>query len=184
LNRIVENLLVMAQVDAGDVVLKTNPTELDAILLESYEAMHMGGSAAGITIELGDVDVGTIDGDQHWLRQMFDNLIGNAVKYSLPNGVVTISASSTAEEVEVSIEDEGVGIPEEERELIFHRYYRVQADGGRVAGVGLGLSIAKWAAEAHGGEIRVEGVEPRGVRFVAKLPRHSVKRAGPGHPEV
>ena len=176
LSRIVENLLVMAQVDAGYVVLKTNQVELDAVLLESYEAMHMGGMATGITIELGDMDVGEIEGDSHWLRQMFDNLIGNAVKYSLANGVVRVSATSTADEVTVTIEDDGPGVPEDEREFIFHRYYRVESESGKVSGVGLGLSIAKWAAEAHGGDIRVEGVEPRGSRFMVTLPRSQPKR--------
>ena len=178
LSRIVENLLVMAQVDAGYVVLKTNPVELDAVLLESYEAMHMGGIATGITIELGDMDVGEIEGDSHWLRQMFDNLIGNAVKYSLPNGVVRVSATTTAEEVTVTVEDDGPGVPEDERDFVFHRYYRVESESGRVSGVGLGLSIAKWAAEAHGGDIYVEGVEPRGARFKVTLPRSQPKRNG------
>lgn len=178
LSRIVENLLVMAQVDAGYVVLKTNLVELDAVLLESYEAMHMGGIATGITIELGDMDVGEIEGDSHWLRQMFDNLIGNAVKYSLPNGVVRVSATSSDGEVMVMIEDNGPGVPEDEREFVFHRYYRVESESGRVTGVGLGLSIAKWAAEAHGGNIRVEGVEPRGARFKVTLPRRQPVRNG------
>ena len=78
----------------------------------------------------------------------------------------------------MSIADDGMGIPEDERDFIFHRYYRVQSESGRVAGVGLGLSIAKWAAEAHGGSIRVEGAEPRGACFMVTLPRHQAKRNG------
>ena len=177
LNRIVENLLVMAQVDGGEVVLRTNPVELDAILLESYEAVHLGGLAEGITVELGDMDVGTIEGDQHWLRQLFDNLLSNAVKYSLEKGVVKVSASANKVGVRVVIEDDGIGIPEEERARIFQRYYRVRSEeGAKVAGVGLGLSIALWAAEAHGGCIDVEAAQPRGTRFIVSLPLHQFWR--------
>ncbi|MFT5286582.1 MAG: two-component system heavy metal sensor histidine kinase CusS [Planctomycetota bacterium] len=177
LNRIVENLLVMAQVDGGDVVLRTNSVELDGILLESYEAIHLGGLAGGITVELGDMDVGIIEGDQHWLRQLFDNLLSNAVKYSRENGNVTVSAYSEESSVRVVIEDDGIGIPEEERAQIFSRYYRVQTKATQmVTGVGLGLSIALWAAEAHGGRIEVEAAHPQGTRFVVTLPTEQSER--------
>ncbi len=172
LSRIVENLLVMAQADTGDVVPQAEPVDLLELLDASVQAVRLRGLDDGVTIDLVDSERDTIEGDPHWLRLLFDNLVDNAVKYTPAGGNVTIRVSMRPDEAEVVVADTGVGIPSEDLPHVFERYRRAEAPGlPKRPGAGLGLSIAKWVAEAHGGRIEVDSRVGRGSRFRVFLPR-------------
>lgn len=172
LNGIVEHLLTVAQTDTERVDLHQEPLNLGSLLLDSLEAIHMRALAAGVSVELDEVEDADFVGDPHWLRQLFDNLVENAVKYTSAGGSVSVSAQFEADEVRVTVADTGIGIPPEQIPRIFGRYYRVQSrENTSVAGAGLGLSIAEWVVQAHGGRILVESELGRGSRFIVVLPR-------------
>ena len=109
-------------------------------------------------------------GEPHWLRQLFANLVDNAIKFSERGGRIEIEAEEAVAEVRVRVHDYGRGIPAEERDLIFDPFYRAPQDRG-VAGVGLGLALARQIALAHGGAIEVESTEGQGSTFTVHLPR-------------
>jgi signal transduction histidine kinase len=132
-------------------------------------------------------------GDGGLVRQLFDNLIGNALKY-VPPGVrpeVTISGDTAGDStghpsgdwLEVRVTDNGIGIPAEQRELVFESFHR--AHGDRYQGTGLGLAICRRIADRHGGSIHVEeGPGGRGTTFVVRLPSTATGYAGPPPPSV
>ncbi len=105
--------------------------------------------------------------DPDKLRQVVDQLVENAIKYSPDGGVVRIEARRRPNAVEVSVVDEGIGIPAAHRERIFDKFHRV---GDTVTGTGLGLFIARGLVSAMGGRIRVDSEEGRGSRFTFELP--------------
>jgi len=108
------------------------------------------------------------------LRELFNNLIINAIKYNKPNGKVGVTVSAEQDEIVIIVEDTGVGIPEDAMQRIFERFYRV--DKGRskkVGGTGLGLSIVKHIVNYYGGSIEVHSKVQEGTRFTVRLPKHS-----------
>jgi len=172
LNTIVEHLLTVARTDSERVQLRPEPLSLGALLLESLEAIDLRALAAGVDLELDEIEDLDFVGDPHWLRQLFDNLVDNAVKYTPSGGSVVVSAEFGERDVRVSVTDTGIGIPSDQLDRIFGRYERLEADDRpSVAGVGLGLSIAEWVAQAHGGWIEVESELGRGTRFIVVLSR-------------
>ncbi len=119
----------------------------------------------------GDREVG-LRADEHRLHQVVANLVSNAVRHSPDGARVTVSIAGDDGRARLEVADEGPGIPPEEAERVFERFYR--SDHARTAtegGSGLGLAIARWIVELHGGTIRAEPVEPHGCRMVVELPR-------------
>ncbi len=164
LTTIVDALLNVARLDTGDLAVALEPTDVGAVLADVCDA------AAG-TIDdhrfVADVENGGYaQADPEKLRQVLDQLVSNAVKYSPGGGTVTVSAHRTEDAVEVAVADEGIGIPAAERERIFTKFYK--AEGGQ--GTGLGLFIAQGLVREMGGTMWVESEEGQGSRFVFELP--------------
>jgi signal transduction histidine kinase len=111
-----------------------------------------------------------VRGEPNWLRQLFANLLDNAIKFSERGARVELEAEEDDGEVRVRVHDYGRGIPAEERERIFDPFHRAEQDRG-VAGVGLGLALARQIAVAHGGSIEVESTEGQGSTFTVRLAR-------------
>jgi signal transduction histidine kinase len=102
---------------------------------------------------------------------LFLNLIDNAIKYTPPRGKVSLALERENDSAVISVKDTGIGIPRRFQEKIFERFYRVvRANNETVPGSGLGLSIAKWIAEAHHGSIEVKSREKKGSTFIVNLP--------------
>lgn len=166
LSRMVADLLALARADAG-VHLERRPVQLDALLLEVYrEARHL---ARGIEVRLGSEDQVEIEGDPDRLKQLLLNLVDNALKFTPPGGTVTLSLYREGPWACLAVQDTGPGIAPEDLPHLFERFYRGRT-AGRRGGMGLGLSIARWIAEEHGGQITVETRMGQGSTFTVWLP--------------
>lgn len=171
LSRLVEDLLLLARVDAGAGSLSIQPVRLDEILLEVVARMKRIAKARDISIRL---DLFTenfdINGDPNLLQSLFQNLIDNAIKFSPPGSTVDVSLCESESQVrEVSIRDRGAGIAPELLPRIFDRFYRAKAKEGSAPGFGLGLTIARRIAEAHGATLQVQSSPNEGTTFTVVI---------------
>ena len=152
-------------------------------MLDSVEAQRSLASSASLELQL-DVEPGLADvwADHDRVLQVFENLIGNAVKFTKPGGRITIGAASHDGEVLFWVEDTGAGISAEEMPHVFDRFW--QAPKARRGGAGLGLQIVKGIVEAHGGRIWVESEVGVGTTFYFTLPTAETARAQPTRAEM
>lgn len=172
MSAIVENLLLLAKADAGRAGLKKERVNIKALMQQMYEESVILASQRSIRVSIGKIEDAEVIGDEQRLRQMFLNLIDNAIKYNKPKGKIELAMSASNGVVSISVTDTGIGIDASDLEQIFDRFYRVdKARGRQVGGAGLGLSIARWAAEAHAGSISVRSELHKGSRFTVTLPR-------------
>ncbi len=173
LSSIVESLMLLIKSDTGSLVFVMKPVHLDELIQELCEDAQTLAKSKTIEVSLEYSEAATINGDLTRLKQVFLNLIDNAIKYTPAHGTVTLSLINDSGNACVTIKDTGIGIPADEREKIFTRFYRVQHSNSSledVGGSGLGLSIAKWIIEAHHGSIDVQSREGQGSTFTVKLP--------------
>jgi heavy metal sensor kinase len=171
LTRMVLDLLLLAQAEGGRIPIDRSPVELDTVLLEVFQQMRpLAGERAAL--KLGEIDQAQVNGDRDRLKQVFLNLIANAVQYTPSGGQVTVSMGKSGGQVQVTVADTGPGIPQEDLPHIFDRFYRGEKSRKRSAGsgFGLGLSIAYWIMRAHGGTIDVSSQEGKGSTFRVRLP--------------
>jgi signal transduction histidine kinase len=175
MRRMVDDLLLLARMDAGQLPLERRPID-PALLLENCIArMAPRARQAGIVLDLNLSPAGlpqiTGDGDQ--LVQLFSNLMENALKHTRAGGRVAVTGGSDDREVVITIADTGPGIPEDQLPRVFERFYQVEKSRARsrTKGAGLGLAICKELAEAHGGRITAESVVGVGTKFSVHLPR-------------
>jgi PAS domain S-box-containing protein len=169
LTRIVDALLNVARLDTGDLHVQLEPTDIGAVVSDAVSTVQAGGATNGHSFEIS-VDDGELEAqaDPDKLRQVLDQLVENAVKYSPEGGIVRVEARRRPDAVEITVADEGVGIPPSQRERIFSKFYRAGDDQG--GGTGLGLFIAQGLVSAMGGRIWVDSEEGRGSRFTFELP--------------
>jgi two-component system, OmpR family, sensor kinase len=172
LTRMVGDLLLLAQAESGKLNLGLNPVELDGLLLEVFQEMHIlaGGK---VQLKLTEIDQALVTGDRDRLKQVFLNLISNAIQYTPLGGEVRVSMSKTADhKVQVTVTDSGPGIPAEDLPHIFERFYRGEKSRTRskASGFGLGLSIVYWIVQHHGGRIDVSSEIGHGTTFKLELP--------------
>lgn len=174
LTRMVGDLLLLAQAEAGKLPLTFQLVELDTILLNVLKELHL---LAGdrIQLKISEIDQVQVKGDADRLKQVLVNLISNAIKYTPGNGMVTLELSKVDNQSKLVIRDTGPGIPPEDLPHIFERFYRAEKSRTRskTSGFGLGLSIAYWIINNHGGHIDVESQEGSGTIFTIWLPLFS-----------
>lgn len=169
MTRLVGDLLLLARADAGELPLEKKKVELDAIFFEVYRQMRVVSES--IEVSVTAVDQACIMGDADRLKQLLLNLVGNAIKYTPAGGSVTMNLCKSDGWAYIHVSDTGIGIPQEDVPYIFDRFYRVDKARTRMqGGSGLGLSIAKWIATAHGGDITVTSQVGEGSTFIVTLP--------------
>ena len=169
LTRLVGDLTLLARADAGGLPLNLKPVELDNLLFEVYRQVSM--LAKPVEVLVAEVDQVCVNGDPDRLKQLLLNLVENGIKYTPKGGRVTVSLAKANNWAQITVSDNGVGIPSEDLPFIFDRFYRVDKARNRSqGGSGLGLAIAKWVAQVHGGEIYVESEVNVGTTFTVVLP--------------
>ncbi len=174
---IIEGLILLAKADSGSAKLDLKATRIDLLVGEIEEDAEVLAERKNIEVGLTRLDNATVNGDALRLRQLMLNLVDNAIKYTPEGGKVTLSLARTNGSAYFAVEDTGIGIPEKDLSRIFDRFYRVDKSRSRQTdGLGLGLSISKWIAEAHGGSLLVESVVGKGTKFTVVLPAISVSK--------
>ena len=180
LGHLVEDLRLLAQAEAGALQLHRIPGQMSGVLLACIDAVRPRAEAKGITISLEAGDgMPNVEMDATRISQVVNNLLENAITHTLEGGSVTVNAGLGGDGmVRVAVADTGRGIPPQDLDRVFDRFFRADPSRSRATGgAGLGLAIAKQLVEVHGGAIHVENVVPTGARFVFELPI-----AAPGSP--
>jgi heavy metal sensor kinase len=181
LRSITEDLLLLARADAGRIDLERGPVRLDVVAAEAVEYLRPAAAKLGVALRVENDGPLVVVGDERWLRQLVADLLENALEYAQPGrgearpAAVTVRVHGADRTATLAVEDTGPGLPAGAPERIFERFYRGDAAPGRPAeeGAGLGLAIAAWIAQAHGGTIRAENLAAGGSRFEVVLPRHA-----------
>ena len=175
LTRLIENLLMLTRAETGRFTSKRETVDLNALVVSVVEKLRVLAEEKEQNLQFKCGAFFSIQCDPAVLQQAVINLLHNAIKYTPNKGTIQLRIRSVAaNEVAIEIEDTGLGIPVSDRERIFERFYRVDSGRSRdTGGVGLGLAIGRWAAEANGGRIELDSEEHRGSIFRIILPTTS-----------
>jgi PAS domain S-box-containing protein len=170
---LVGDLLFLAQVEAGKLVLDIGALDLGNVASESVEAARPQAEAKDITLTLATGPVPLIAGDRARIAQLLDNLVSNAIKFTPEGGRVDVRVRALKNRAVLEVRDSGMGIPAGEQEFLFQRFFRTStATEQAIQGTGLGLAISKAIVEAHAGRITVASEEGAGTTFRITLPLH------------
>jgi len=173
LGTIVDDLLILARADAGERPIAHERVFLDDLTLDAAGAARVVAQAKGVELELEEFGEAPVDGDPTLLRQLVMILLDNAVKFTARGGSVRVRVGESSARPTLVVEDTGVGISAEQLPHVFERFYRgdpARSRGnGSVDGAGLGLSIAKWIADAHNAEISVSSEPGAGTRVSVRF---------------
>ena len=169
LTRMVDDMFELALADLDARPLQLEEVYLDEIVNECVSSARVLANDRAVSVAARTpVDV-QMQADQSLIRQMILNLVENAVRHTPAGGSVQVAIEANADRAQIAVSDTGPGIPETERERIFERFVRLEANASHGGG-GLGLPIARWVAQLHRGTLALESTGPAGSRFVAVLP--------------
>jgi two-component system phosphate regulon sensor histidine kinase PhoR len=179
LARLTEDLLRLSEMDAERLELEIRRVSVSQLVESCYETAQRRAADKSLDLSLElPPNLPDVAGDTRRLQEVLQNLLDNAIQYTLPNGKIVLSADTKNDEVIFTVSDTGIGIPTSDQPRIFERFYRVDAARSREAGgTGLGLSIAKHLIEAHGGRIWVESEIGEGSKFHFSVPVFDAERA-------
>src|SRR5262245_7771198 len=172
LARLVNDLLLLSRADAEQIAFSRRPVELTHLVREVADHMGVLAEEKGQSLTVGAPSTVEVAADETLLRMALLNLVDNAVRHSPGGTSIRLQATHNGQGAVLEVSDTGPGIASEHQERIFDRFYR--ADAGRTrerGGAGLGLSIARWAVELHGGRIQLESAPGKGSTFRIVLPR-------------
>jgi heavy metal sensor kinase len=172
LARLVDDLLDLARLDAGQMTFTRVPVDLNALVARVADRLSLRAQERGVRLENEVTGLPSVSGDGDWLAQVFTNLIDNALKHTPAGGIVRLRGEAHAAQVLVHVEDNGPGIPAEDLSRIFERFYQVDKArrGGVGRGTGLGLAISREIVQAHGGQLTAISASGQGSRFTVQLP--------------
>ena len=171
MSELVQSMMQLAQSDLN-AVQNFEPVEVTALLADVVDEFNPQAEAKEQALQFHPLDIPVyVNSDRLQLKQLFRNLVGNAIKYTQQGGQIIVSMSMNMENIQVDVQDNGFGIPAADLPFIFDRFYRVR-DGihNKVEGNGLGLAIVKAIAEQHGGQVKVESEQNQGSCFHVSLP--------------
>ena len=169
--RLVGDLLFVAQIEAGRLAIDREQVDLGTIAGDCVEAAKPHAAEKGIELRLDACERADLEGDRTRLAQLFDNLVSNAIKFTEQGGRVDVRVERRNGARVVTVTDTGIGLDRDELTRLFERFYRSAGATRRaIQGTGLGLTITKAIAEAHGGSIAVESERGVGTTFTVELP--------------
>jgi signal transduction histidine kinase len=168
---LVADLLFLAQIDAGKLAIQLGSVDLNRLVEECVEASSPLADSKRIALRASTHRVPKLEGDRARLAQVLDNLVSNALKFTPSGGSVEIRLQPEGEAALLEVQDTGLGIPEEEQERLFERFFRSSSTmENAIPGTGLGLSITKAIVERHGGTIGIESASGAGTTVRVRLP--------------
>ena len=177
LGHTVEDIFLLALVDAKEAPVAAAPVYLNDLVADACRAMRSLAEGRSLTIDCACSTEAAYVGDEQLLQRLISNLLDNAIKYSPPGGAITVRFDRSGDEYVLSVSNGGPGIPPEAREHVFDRFFRLDAartvsigTHGRVTGSGLGLPIARWIAERHGGTLELTESTGVNTTFTVRLP--------------
>jgi heavy metal sensor kinase len=174
MSSLIDQLLTLARADAGKEQWNFTEVNLGKLISNLSTDVEVLCQEKGLSFQLGQTQDLVVKGDEARLRELFMNLLNNAIRYTPAPGTVSVSFRREGQMAVVAITDTGIGIPAEDIPFIFERFYRVDKARSRAeAGSGLGLAICRHIAEAHGGKIEVESQVGAGSTFSVWLPLQS-----------
>jgi two-component system phosphate regulon sensor histidine kinase PhoR len=173
LEKIVEDLLILSKIESKEFQLKMESLSVSDLIGDVLDFLKEPLNKRKMSVSVGELPPTLlVFGDRQYLEQVLMNILDNAIKYGREKGTITISTTERDQrEVEISVKDDGIGIPKEDLSRVFERFYRV--DKGRsheLGGTGLGLSIVKHIVQAHGGKVWADSQLGEGSTFYITLP--------------
>jgi len=171
LGKLVSDLENLAKIEGGDLKLNKSPVDLSEIARTAGENLKAEAAKKSLSLSIGG-GPSVVDADRDRMLQVVTNLLSNAIKYSPEGGHISIEVTDTAADGIIRVIDGGTGIPENELPFIFERFYRADKSRSRkTGGSGIGLTIARSIATAHGGTITADSEQDRGSRFTVTIPK-------------
>ncbi|HXE76600.1 MAG TPA: heavy metal sensor histidine kinase [Candidatus Xenobia bacterium] len=172
LTRMINELLILARAEAGEIRLEKKPTDLAALVRSLAEAMELVAASKDLKLQVEAAVPVVVAADAQWLERVVLNLLDNAIKFTPAGGRVSLEVKQENSAGCLAVRDTGVGIPAEALPRIFDRFYRADPSRSReVDGAGLGLALVQWIVREHHGEVKVESEPGRGTCVVVRLPQ-------------
>ncbi len=185
LSRLVQQIIELSRLQGDDPLEAVSSVPVDTVIERAVDRVRVDAADKGVQLVCGGPCDYSVLGNGDQLVVALGNLVENAVGYSAAGTKVTVSAHATGDGVDISVTDQGVGIPASELDRIFERFYRVDPARARTTGgTGLGLSIVKHVAATHGGEVRVWSMEGEGSTFTLSLPAFAGTESQTGTADV
>jgi len=182
---LVQQVIELSRLQGDEPLESPEPVDMDEVIAVAVDTSAMDAGAKDIRVLVEGQSGITVLGNEEQVAAAVANLVANAVHYSEPGSKVLVTTKIVDGYVEISVVDQGIGIPKDEIDRIFERFYRVDPARHRsTGGTGLGLSIVKHVAATHGGDVRVWSVEGQGSTFTLTLPHHAAYDEGPSAPPV
>lgn len=179
LTRLTNELIELSRLQAADPISDAKPVDIDEVVAQAVDRNRVAAEQHDIALVAGGHAAAEVVGDEALLVTAVHNLVANAIQFSPDHSRVGIGVSRSDGVVEIAVTDQGVGIPESERDRVFERFYRVDAARSRsTGGTGLGLAIVKHVVQNHGGEVRVWSRPGSGSTFTIRLPEAMSPPAG------
>ncbi|WP_017932961.1 sensor histidine kinase [Nocardioides sp. Iso805N] len=180
LTQLVLQIIELSRLQGDEPLEAPEAVDVDAVIATAVDTSAIDAGKKDITVRTGNTHGLQVFGNEEQVLAAVANLISNAIAYSDPGSSVSVTTKAEHGSVEISVVDQGIGIPQDEIDRIFERFYRVDPARHRsTGGTGLGLSIVKHVAATHGGEVRVWSVEGQGSTFTLTLPQHLPSRSTP-----
>lgn len=177
LNRMINDMLDLDRIEAGRLVMRIAPLNLNLVVEEAVERARAISSRHDITTRLDHAQP-IVQGDSDRLTQVLSNLLSNAIKYSPDGGEITVTSQVSDGHVEIGVRDHGIGITPDFQKRLFGRYERYEKTSSKIIGTGLGLAITRQIVEMHGGRIWVDSCAGSGTEFHFTLPLGHARGAG------
>jgi two-component system, OmpR family, sensor kinase len=175
MTQLIDNLIGSARLIDGGLDLNYHPTQVDLMeIVREVCRMQRELTPDAQILEPAAAQPLMVFGDASLLNQVFGNLLSNAVKYSPDGGLIRLIAAQDGAQIVVAVEDQGIGIPERDRQRVFERYYRGSNTTG-IVGSGVGLYLVSTIASLHKGSVELDSREGEGSRFTLRLPCNSIE---------